>query len=166
MKLLETSRAMSTPVTANTAMPDIQRAIARVRNCFALERPREPSLFSGNSAVFNRAFVGQFLIAVNTKCPRWRIARGKSSHQVTVNLILAYLANIRLISGRFKPVFVLRHILRRNALTFLLLQSFAQGSDSISDRVGFCGAKATNHKDIFPSAATSRPNRRSSDSRA
>ena len=133
-------------------------ALADRVTLISLVAGREPRLF-------DVAFAGRLFVALNTKCPRWWITRGKSSHQVTVNLILAYLANIRLTSGPFEPVFVLRHILHRNALTFLLLQLFAQGSDSISDRAGSCGVKATNHKDIFPSAATSRPNRRSSDSR-
>ena len=36
----------------------------------------------------------------------------------------------------------------------MLSESFARECDSVSDKVGFCVAKATNHKDIFPSAAT------------
>jgi hypothetical protein len=74
----------------------------------------------GKSVLFHRALAGRFPIALNAKCPRGRIARGKSSHQVTVNLVLAYLPDIRLNSPPFEPAFVLRHILRRNALTFLL----------------------------------------------
>ena len=133
---------------------------------FRARTSRKLSLSRGNSALFHRALDGHFLIAVNSKCPRWRIARGKSSHQVAVNLILAYLADLPLSSGPFEPVFAFRHILRRNAFTLLLLERFAQVFDSASDKVALCDAKATNHKDIFPSAATSRPNRRSSDSRA
>ena len=119
-----------------------------------------------NLGLFCLACATRLFVALNTKCPRWRIARGKSSHQITINLMLPHLAHIRLTSDPFVPVFVLRHILRRNALTFLLLQSIARASDSVSHKAGFCGAKATNHKDIFPSAATLRPSRRSSDSLA
>ena len=42
----------------------------------------------------------------------------KTLYQVTVNLILAYLADIRLSSGPFEPVFLFRDVLRRNARHF------------------------------------------------
>jgi hypothetical protein len=76
----------------------------------------------GNSALFFLLIAGGLPVALDTKRPRRRIAGGKTSHQVTVNLILAYLINIRSTNIRFKPVFVLRHILRRNAITLLLLE--------------------------------------------
>jgi hypothetical protein len=91
-----------------------------VGSWFALE-PRENQVyFGGGSTLFYLALAGRLLIALNTKCPRWRIARGESSHQVTVNLVLAYLAQIRLTIGRCELVFVLRHSPGRNALTVLL----------------------------------------------
>jgi hypothetical protein len=51
------------------------------------------------------AFLGRSLVAPNTESPQWRTAQGGSSHQDTTGLILAYLANIRLTSGQFEPVF-------------------------------------------------------------
>jgi hypothetical protein len=86
---------------------------------FAVEL-REEKFIPRQVSLFHWAFVGRFLVTPNSKRPRWRIARGESSHQIAVNLILAYLVNIRLANSRFKPVFVLCHILRRNAITLLL----------------------------------------------
>jgi hypothetical protein len=62
------------------------------------------------------------LVALDTKRPRRRIASRKSSLQVTVDLVLAYLVNIRLTSGPLDPVIVLCHIRRLGAITLLLLK--------------------------------------------
>ena len=99
-----TSRC-SNPTSGIRQRLDIQRSSARVGNLVAL-------------VLFYRPFAGRLLVALDPKRPRRRIARGKSSHQVTVNLILAYLVNIRSTTSRLKLVFVLGHTLRRNTITF------------------------------------------------
>jgi hypothetical protein len=97
MKLLNIAHpAASTSVIAYTATPRRSKRSRTSRHCFAL-------------ALFYLALAGRFLVALDTKCPRWRIARGKTPHQVAINLILAYLADVRLTSGPFEPLFVFRH---------------------------------------------------------